>query len=333
MSIKIGIIGTGNIAENALILALILCKEATFWSVYSRDQSKAESFASKFGAKAKHSAYDNLTQMLNDPELDGVIIATPDKLHAEQALTALKAGKHVLVEKPMCTDIFQADQMITESRNKNLCLAIAYHLRWHSGLRSIRQEILNGSIGKIVYARALWPWKAIDGSNWRASPEVGQWWSLAGVGTHCLDLLRWFMTPTCGEIERVSSAITPVSGKSGKWNSPHDELASVQLTFASGAIGEFCSSVLFDAPSRLEIYGDEGYAICEGTFGRDGAGKIITNKGEYNFGVQNPFLGEINNFIESILSCSKPEVDGIEGKKNIEILFKAVESSGLARPC
>lgn len=83
------------------------------------------------------------------------------------------------------------------------------------------------------------------------------------------------------------------------------------------------------APSRLEIYGDAGFVICEGTFGRAGAGRIVTNKGEFKFSVQNPFVGEIENFAQAITKGIPPEVDGSEGKRNVELLTEAVRVANL----
>ncbi len=321
--LNIGMVGTGGIAENALIPALQNVQDAQFWSVMSRDLSRAETFANQHRAQAPHSAFSNLYKMLEDPELHAVIIATPDKLHAQQTLLALQAGKHVLVEKPMCTEISEADEMIARAKEQKLKLAIGYHLRWHAGHRALRQKVLDGYIGRIHHVRVHWSWKALNGDNWRASDVVGKWWSLAGVGTHCLDLIRWFMLPTCGEVASVNSTIS-----SGYWGSPHDETALVQLKFNSGATAEFCSSVLFDAPSRFEIYGENGFITCEGTLGRHGAGKISTHEGEFAFDVQNPFKGEIQNFVQAINQNSEPEVGGVEGKRNIEIISLAAQLSG-----
>jgi UDP-N-acetyl-2-amino-2-deoxyglucuronate dehydrogenase len=321
--INIGIVGTGGIAENALVPALQRVQGAQLWSVLSRELSRAQTFANDHKAQAPNPAYSDLPKMLEDPKLHAVIIATPDKLHSPQALLALQAGKHVLVEKPMCTDINEADEMIACAKERKLKLAIAYHLRWHAGHRALRQKVLDGYVGRITHVRAHWSWKALNGDNWRASDTVGKWWSLAGVGTHCLDLIRWFMLPSCGEVASVNSTIS-----SGHWGSPHDETALVQMKFDSGATAEFCSSVLFDAPSRFEIYGENGFIICEETLGRHGAGKINTHEGEFTFAVQDPFQGEIQNFIQAITLDSEPEVNGIEGKRNIEIISLAAQLSG-----
>jgi predicted dehydrogenase len=170
--------------------------------------------------------------------------------------------------------------------------------------------------------RVQWSWPAPDAGNWRTSNEVGRWWSLAGVGTHCLDLIRWVMLPECGEIEQLNSIISR-----SVWQGPHDETAVLAMRFASGATAEMCSSVLFQAPTRAEVYGSAGYIVCEGTVGRYGSGYIRTHEGDMDFEVVDPYTGEIKDFVEAIANNRKPEVDGHEGLRNVELLVQAAANS------
>ncbi|MBN2570266.1 MAG: Gfo/Idh/MocA family oxidoreductase [Deltaproteobacteria bacterium] len=321
---NIGLIGTGNIANNRLAPAVAGAPGAQLWSVLSRDSSRADQFAERHNAQSPQPVFTNLEEMLSDTDLHGVIIATPDKLHAEQTIMSLQAGKHVLVEKPMSVDVESASAMVQAAREAGRCLAVAYHLRWHNGHRRMREEILRGDIGRLLHMRVLWTLKAPSGDNWRASSNVGQWWSMAAVGTHCLDLIRWFMCDACGQIESVKSTIS-----STVWNQPHDETALISLKFESGATAEMCSSVLFEAPHRVEIYGDRGYVICEGTLGAEGSGTITTHSGRVEFPVSDPFTGEVINFVESASKGIPPEVDAEEGLRNVELLTMAARESGL----
>ncbi len=321
---NIGLIGTGKIANSKLAPAVACATGAQLWSVLSRDSSRAVQFAERHNAQSPQPVFTNLHEMLSDPYLHGVIIATPDKLHAEQAIMSLQAGKHVLVEKPMAADVESASAMAKAAREADRCLAVAYHLRWHAGHRRMREEILRGDIGTLRHMRVQWTLKAPNGDNWRTSPEVGQWWSMAAVGTHCLDLIRWFMCEICGEIESVKSTIS-----SAVWNQPHDETALISFKFESGATAEMCSSVLFESPYRVEIYGDKGFVICENTLGAEGAGTITTHAGMVEFTVSDPFTGEVVNFVESASTGIPPEVDAEEGLRNVEILTIAARESEL----
>ena len=313
--VRLGIIGTGSISRDALTPAIGEVQSATLWSVLSRDKANATRFADEHGAVSSTPAYDEIDNFLSDPDLDAVVIATPDKLHAEQTIAAANAGKHVLVEKPMATTVEDADAMIQACRRADVRLGVAYHLRWHLGHRELAARVHRGELGDIRHARAQWTFQAPDAANWRAHDGVGRWWSLAGVGTHSLDWLRWMLLPVCGEVTEVASTITR-----NVLGSAHDESAAVSLQFESGAVAQFVSSALFFAPTRGEICGTSGYAYCSETIGRGGGGQIDTDSGQVAFTETNPYAGEIADFVAAIEEGRDPEVSGEEGRRNVELL-------------
>ena len=147
--LKIGIIGSGGLADQWLAPAFAGLDGACLWSVLSRDIKSATAFAVKHGLKAQQPAFDNIDSFLADPELDAVIIASPDTLHASQALACVKAGKHVLVEKPMTTSSADAQSLIAAAAAANVRLAVGYHLRFHAGHRLLRQAIIDGKLGAV----------------------------------------------------------------------------------------------------------------------------------------------------------------------------------------
>jgi predicted dehydrogenase len=318
--LNVAILGTGGIASEGHAPALLQSAHAQLWSILSRDLDRAAQFAAKFKAQSSSPAHTSLESLLADPTLDAVIIATPDKLHAEQAVAAARAGKHVLLEKPLATDADGIAQILKSCSESQITLGLCYRLRWHAGHRSVVNAVRAGRFGDIHHVRALWTGKNADASNWRASSEVGRWWSLGAMGTHLVDLCRWILRPAQGEMTQIKSVIAREN-----WQGPHDETAVAAFKFEGGATAEICTSVLFDAPSRLEIYGSNGWAICEGTFGRNGAGRIWTNDGEVVFPVVNPFVGLIDDFVQAIHQRRKPEVDVVEGARNAEILLELVK--------
>jgi 1,5-anhydro-D-fructose reductase (1,5-anhydro-D-mannitol-forming) len=317
LSITYAIVGTGRISDQQLAPAISMARSADLWSVLSRSKSRAQEFADKHGAQSPKAAHDSFEELLDDPALDAVLIATPDRLHAEQALAALKAGKHVLLEKPMACDLKEGRALVEAASKAGLLLGVAYHLRFHKGHQLLAEKIANKEFGKLRHMRAQWTWHAPDDRDWRATSDVGRWWGLAGVGTHCLDLIRWYMVPDCGEIASVKSTITK-----NVWEGPHDETAMVQLVFESGATAEFCSSVLFESPSRVEVFGTESWAVCDNTLGYSGGGSIQTKKGPLGFDAHNPYVGEVEDFARAIIDKRQPAVTGAEGLRNIETLIK-----------
>ncbi len=319
MSLKIAIVGTGKIASSSLVPALNAQPDACLWSVLSRDMARAGEFANAHGAQSPQPAYVDLDALLADPQLDGVIFASPDKLHAAQVIAAARAGKHCLTEKPMATENADAHAMVEACRSADVRLGVAYHLRWHAGHRSLQAMATNGDFGEIRHMRLMWARKHPNAENWRAGTEVGRWWSLAGVGTHCLDQVRWFMGPGCGEISKIASVINHAV-----WNSPHDETAALALQFENGATAEICTSVLFDAPRRMEVFGSEGFALCENTLGAEGDGSITTHTGALSFEQVDPYYGEIADFVAAIGEHREPEVPGAEGARNVALLLQAI---------
>ncbi|NKC14539.1 MAG: hypothetical protein GKR94_20865 [Gammaproteobacteria bacterium] len=320
---KIALLATGRIADTQLAPAIAQANGAELWSVLSRDKVRARAFAVKHAAASPQPAYDDLDELLSDDALEAVVIASPDKLHAPQTLAALAAGKHVLTEKPMTTDMASANAMVEAARGAGLRLGIAYHLRWHAGHRALHRLMTGeartgGGFGPIRHMRVQWPMQS-DPGNWRAGAELARWWCLSGVGTHCLDQIRWFMRPHNGEISKLVSVINR-----SVYDGPHEETAVIAMQFESGATAEMCNSVLFAGPRRMEIYAESGYALCENTLGADGAGRIVTHEGDFGFAVRNPFVGEIEDFVAAVAQGRAPEVDGCEGLRNVELLLEAV---------
>ena len=317
--LNVAILGTGGIASGGHAPALLQSRHAQLWSVLSRDAARATEFAATVKAQSTTPAYTSIDSLLEDPKLDAVIVATPDKLHAAQAVAAAKSGKHVLLEKPLATDADGIAQVLASCAQSQITLALCYRLRWHAGHRSVVNAVRAGRLGAIHHVRGFWTEQHPDSSNWRALPDVGRWWSLGAMGTHLIDLVRWILRPTQGEMTKIKGVIARES-----WQGPHDETAAAAFKFASGATAEICTSILFDAPSRLEIYGSQGWVICEDTFGREAAGRIWTNEGDFAFPVVNPFVGLLDDFVQAIHQRRKPEVDVIEGARNAEILLELV---------
>lgn len=322
--LELALLGTGRIANDRLAPAMAAAEGLRLWSVLSRSRSRAAAFADQHGAAAPAPAHDDLDALLDDPELDGVVVATPDGLHARQATAAARAGKHVFTEKPMATAVDDARDMMRACASAGVRLGVAYHLRWHAGHRRIVERVRSGALGPLRHVRALWSWPADDDSNWRAHPEVGRWWSLAGVGTHCLDLARWIGVPEAGEVEGLEALATR-----SVWRGPHDETAVVALRFADGATAELCSSVLFPAPSRLEVYGRDGWIAATGTLGPHGRGEVVSSDGPVPFDPVDPYRGELEDFARAVREGHAPEVDGAEGLRNVELLVEIEEAAGL----
>jgi len=321
--LNIAIFGTGGIVDDRHAPALVDVPDVRFWSVLSRDLERARNFAKRHDASAPRPAFTDPGELLRDDAVDAVLVATPDRFHAEQAVACLDAGKHVLLEKPMATSLEECDEIIEAARRNRKIVGLAYHLRHHSGHRALHARVADGDVGTIRHMRIHWTFRAPDGSNWRAAPDTGRWWSLAANGTHCLDLTRWFMADTCGEVVHVRSLASHA-----RFDSIHDETTIALLGFKSGATAEICVSVQFDSASRVELYGDRANAVCADTLGRHGQGLVTLDGKPLSFEPGDPFAGEWADFARAVRGGHPPEVDADEGRRNVELMLRIAEATG-----
>jgi predicted dehydrogenase len=212
MTIGIGILGTGSIVNRAFAPAVQAVAGASLTAVLSRNKARGEAFAQQYGIPE---VYDNLAELLRSPRVQAVIVATPDATHEPQVVAVAQAGAHVLCEKPMTTTYAGCLCMAEAVRASGITFAMGYSLRFTSGLQRIRELLRAGRIGQIRYARALWTTRS---AGWRMQSDQARYWALSAVGTHLVDLWRWYF----GEP-------TSVGGRLAKpvYQGPNDEIATL----------------------------------------------------------------------------------------------------------
>jgi len=314
---RVGIIGTGLIASlHSPAIANI--EETELIAVLSRDENKGKDFLADHGSK-DGAVYTKLEEFANDENINLIIVCSPDGIHAEQAAACLRAGKHVLIEKPMTLNEQDAIELVELAESNNLVLATGFHLRYHSGHRALYDEIVNrNTIGNIRHIRAIWAFPFQNDSNWRADSSYTKWWSLSAVGAHCIDLARWFSNDT-NDWKSFSSTLA-----NNLWNGDHDETAVIAAQTQSGPTVEVVSSVQFGPYNQLEIFGDKGSAICESTMGREGKGEIILNGEKLDFQPISPFMNQLSEIVKSIQNNSEPIASGRTGLRNVKDLLLAL---------
>lgn len=300
-----GIIGTGYIAAACHGPVVTAAPGARLVGVLSRRVDAARDFLTTLEVDAA-TPYDDLGAFLADPGIDLVVVASPDGLHFPQAEASLRAGKHVLVEKPMALSLADAQSLVDLAAERGLVLAVSYHLRCHAGHELLRRQILDGALGALRYLRLAWSFP-IDESNWRARSDVARWWSLSATGTHCLDLARWFADDPA-DWTRFEAVLNTT-----RWGG-RDESAVIAAQLASGASVDVLASIQFAEYTRLELFGDRGSAFCEGTLGPEGGGTIVLNGQPLDFTPTNPFAVQLDRLLAAINGQSAgPPADGAVG--------------------
>jgi len=316
--IGVGIIGTGGIADTAHAPAVESNTRTELRAVLSRSTESGEAFKRKHGSNSTK-IYQHIEDFLTDKDVQLIIICSPDGSHYSQALASLKAGKHVLLEKPMTTSVEEAQILCDISTKNNLLLAMGFHIRAHQGLRLLKEKLQTENvIGDIRHIRVIWAFPQKDDSNWRTKEEFTKWWSLSAVGSHCLDIARWF-TNDMEEWQKFNSIIS-----NNIWGGPHDESAQINAQFQNGITADIMSSVQFGPYNRIEIFGENGIVLCDGVLGREGTGSISINGQNLEYQTTNPFSTQLDRVIDSLESGMKPFAEATDGLRGVEDLVRAV---------
>ncbi|MFN8090886.1 MAG: Gfo/Idh/MocA family oxidoreductase [Vicinamibacteria bacterium] len=146
-----GLVGCGDIAAKRVAAALRDCAGSALVTVARARADKAAEFAARHGARRWHADW---REVLRDPEVDAVYLATPVRLHAEQAIAAAEAGKHVLCEKPMALDTDGCERIIAAARANGVRLGVAYYRHHYPVVARLRELLASGEIGEPVHAYA-----------------------------------------------------------------------------------------------------------------------------------------------------------------------------------
>jgi predicted dehydrogenase len=317
--IRYGLVGTGSIADDAHAPALAAATNSCLWSVLGRSSDRAQIFAGKHQARGPKPAYSSLDEFLGDEALDAVIITVPDRLHFEYAKAALEAGKHVLVEKPMVTTAADAQVLVDLARRQGLILGVGYHLRFHPGFRLIRQIIVDGQLGELRHILAQWTFYRPTDDEWRARSALGKWWSLAATGSHCLDLCHWLTSATGRSRIDLRAIVT-----SDVFFGPNDESAAVIASYTGGCTAAISSSVLFDAPTIFNVYGEKGFIEARGMLARRSATPFLLNGEARAYPDEDPYRNQVEAFSRAIVHGGAFESDGAAGARGVHDLLSIV---------
>ncbi len=312
LPINIGIIGPGRVADRHA-RALQQIDNVQLWSVAGRVPDDTERFANSYGAQAEKNAFTDISEMLFDPQLDAVIIASPDKLHTDHILLALAADKSVLVEKPLCTTLTDGQKIREALHGSAKMFAIGYHLRWHNGLRQIASTCHTKNWGQPKHLRLHWAVNFLNDGKWRTNSEYSEWFCLTVLGTHLIDVMRWLMVPLCGEVVHLTSIVNNSCLKTS-----FDETVLTSFEFESGATAEIFCSLTFDSPFRLELYADNAVIIGDELTGD--ARRISINHHPLSFEKNNPYVAQLEDFLLAIRQNRPTEVGIEEGLMNIKLM-------------
>jgi predicted dehydrogenase len=328
-----GVIGAGGIALRRTIPGMLKAKNCRVVAVM--DTVEPEHIAASLKIPR---AYHSEKELLADPEVEAVYIASPVACHARQIELAAEAGKHVLCEKPLTLNLQQAKQAVAVCRKYRVFLQEGYMMKFHGAHVKIKQLIDEGRLGKIVYIRAqLSCWYPKIKGAWRQDPQKGGGGALIDMASHLYDLIEFF----AGPIRRI---VAMTGNLVQDYRSEDSSTTLLQLDSGAQASVD-CFYCIPDEASRtrLEIYGSQGAVLTEGTIGQSTGGKVEAILGlggagydaaqskdvvrkfqRISFPAVNPYTAECSYFADCILRNQPPQInDSKNALVNMALIEKA----------
>ena len=342
MSVGFAIVGTGMISQFH-VQALDAIRGAKLVACFDHISKYAHQFAEKNGC----TPCESLRDLLNNPAVDVVIICTPSGSHMEPAVAAARAGKHVVVEKPLEITLRRCDRIIRACEKNNVRLCTIFPSRFSPVNRELKAAIDSGRFGTLTLGDTYVKWwrtqEYYDSGGWRGT------WNMDGGGAymnqaiHQVDLLRWLM----GDVAEV----TGMTGTLAHKRIEVEDVGVATLQFAGGAVGviEATTSAWPGLLKKTEIHGTQGTVIIEqdsilrwefATKDRRDASirRKFSSESQVSGGAADPaaisFQGhkdQLQDFIRSISSNRPPLVDGIEGRRSVEIILAIYKAAWSGR--
>jgi UDP-N-acetylglucosamine 3-dehydrogenase len=305
----VAVIGTGFWGKNhARVYRELASTELV--AICDVNADKAKSVAGQFGVNA----YTNSTRMLKNEEIEAVSVCTWSTSLAEEALNALKAGKHVLVEKPMATNTKQAEKLLKTAEKNDLHLTVGFLMRFIPGLQHIREAVENKKIGEFVCAAA----KRV--SQW---PErIGDVGVVKDVAIHDIDVMRYIFN---------EDPITVYAKTGSMRHKKFEDYAQIMLTYKDGKSAFIESNWLTPYKTRtLTVTGSDAIMrldyITQELWIEEPKETL-----QPRYPWQEPLKLELQHFADCILTKKKPLITAADGLKALQIAEAALQSSAKNR--
>lgn len=332
----IGIIGCGKISQVRHIPEYYSNPNAQIIGFFDLAAERAAQMAAKYGGKI----FGSIDELLADPAIDAVSVCVANNMHADVTIAALRAGKHVLCEKPMATNMEDCERMVLAARESGRYLMIGQNQRFALAHTEARKLIKAGEIGRVLSFRTTFGHSGPE--TWSITPGPGTWFFdkkaavmgvLADLGIHKTDLIQYILDDT---ITAVTAKISTIDKCYADGNPIGvDDNAICIFEMAGGAVGTMTASWTFygQEDNSTIIYGTEGIiriyddpACSLKIIGKDGKirtldiDRIQTNDNQTKSGV-------MDAFIDALEHGHKPPVSGESVLTAMRAIFGALEAS------
>jgi predicted dehydrogenase len=318
--LKFGILGAARIAPEALIKPAQKSSDAEVVAIAARDPGRAREFADVHHIPRVCATYEDL---IADPELDIIYNPLPNSLHCEWTIAALRAGKHVLCEKPIASNAAEAAKMAKAAETTGLILGEAFHYRYHPLAARVREIIDGGTLGRLRSVEANFS-VPIPETNIRFD------WNLAGgatmdLGCYPLHMIRNFT--------RLATKVTRASAETGPKNI--DVAMDVELELAGGVTGRMTCSMKKDAQlgASFIAHGERGELKVTNPVGPHWGNQLTVKVGgdekSESVSGDTTFTYQLSAFVKAVRGEAKFPTDAAEAIVNMQLIDDVYRAAGL----
>lgn len=328
---RIGIVGCGNISGTHAE-AIKATRQGKLVAAHSRTRSKLDTFCRKYGIDG----YSDYDAFLDNPDIDIVVVCTPSGTHLDYGEAAARAGKHLIVEKPIEVTVERGRSLVDCCRDREVNLAVIYQNRFIEGVRTMKEVIESGKLGRIFMVDAAVKWyrdqEYYDSDDWRGTLALDGGGAVINQAIHTVDLMLWM----AGDVESLQA----YTGTFTHERMEGEDNAVAALRFTSGAIGVFRASTSIVPPGdrEIEIHGEKGTARLSGDSFRLLTGETDPSgrdEGGEGAGSASPLAGmgvrhhqrQYEQILDAFRTGGQPVVSGEESLRSLAFVRALYESA------
>lgn len=336
MKLKVGIIGCGMITQKRHAPEYSENENVEIYGFYDSNEERAGQLVKKYGGKVCKST----EEMIADPDIDAISVCAPNHMHSQLTVASLRAGKHVLCEKPMALSLKESSDMILASEESGKTLMIGHNQRLLPAHRKAKEVLESGQLGKILFFQSNFKHAGPESwgvnhsnSTWFFSKSQAHFGVFGDLGSHKLDIIRYL---TDSEVDEIFTTAMTVDKKydNGEFIDIEDTAISM-FHLKNGLTGSmsvsWCnygsednSTAIYCEKGVMKIYGDFPEDMVlemkDGSKMRYEVGGIATNSNQLRSGI-------INEFVNSILENRTPLITGKDGHNTLAVIVAGLKSA------
>ena len=340
MPIHVGVIGCGKIAQVRHLPEYAANPNVRIYGLFDINQERAAELAAQYGAKA----FPSYEALLADPQIDAVSVCAANHVHAEIAIAALKAGKHVLCEKPMAVTLEDCEAMVAAARESGKYLMIGQNQRLAKAHSKAKELIEQGAIGRVLTFRTVFghggpeTWSVDPGKNtWFFDRTKAAMGAMADLGIHKTDMIQYVLGSRIVRTQAMLTTLDKRDATGGLIGVDDNAICIYQME--NGVIGTMTASwtyyaaednttVIYGTKGELRLYDDPVYSVrqinSDGTRIDYQIDQIQTNDNQTASGV-------IDLFVDCLVQNREPEISGANVLHAMKAVFASIESSATGR--